>query len=145
MNRSAQGGQGRVCTAETKAFSFTHRTKVFARHGAWIHQGSRNRLPVVSHVLEPFCKFVIAHLNPLQEVLRDEMFARTDSVGTRVFLSDGIGSTLALTDKKHFATECPHRHKLCIFECPRSLCQIADRWPAILWWAFSTGRMLSVS
>jgi hypothetical protein len=23
-------GQGRVCTSETKAFSFTHRTKVFA-------------------------------------------------------------------------------------------------------------------
>jgi len=30
MNRSAKGGQARVCTSETKAFSFTHRTKVFA-------------------------------------------------------------------------------------------------------------------
>jgi hypothetical protein len=30
MNRSAKGGQGRVCTSETKAFSFTHRTKVIA-------------------------------------------------------------------------------------------------------------------
>jgi len=30
MNRSAKGGQGRVCTSETKAFSFTHRTTVFA-------------------------------------------------------------------------------------------------------------------
>ena len=30
MNRSAKGGQGRVCTMETKALSFTHRTKVFA-------------------------------------------------------------------------------------------------------------------
>src|SRR6266853_3509057 len=30
MNRSAEGGQGRVCTMEAKAYSFTHRTKVFA-------------------------------------------------------------------------------------------------------------------
>jgi hypothetical protein len=30
MNRSAKGGQGRACTMEAKAFSFTHRTKVFA-------------------------------------------------------------------------------------------------------------------
>ena len=31
MNRSRpKVGQGRVCTSETKAFSFTHRTKVFA-------------------------------------------------------------------------------------------------------------------
>jgi hypothetical protein len=30
MNRSAKGGQGRACTMETKALSFTHRTKVFA-------------------------------------------------------------------------------------------------------------------
>jgi hypothetical protein len=34
MNRSAKVGakvgQGRVCTSETKAFSFTHRTKVIA-------------------------------------------------------------------------------------------------------------------
>ena len=30
MNRSAKGGQGRVCTSKTKAFSFTHRTKVIA-------------------------------------------------------------------------------------------------------------------
>ena len=30
MNRSAIGGQGRVCEMKTKAFSFTHRTKVTA-------------------------------------------------------------------------------------------------------------------
>jgi hypothetical protein len=30
MNRSAKGGQGRACIMEAKAFSFTHRTKVFA-------------------------------------------------------------------------------------------------------------------
>jgi hypothetical protein len=30
MNRSAKGGQGRVCIAKTKAFSFTHHTKVVA-------------------------------------------------------------------------------------------------------------------
>jgi len=30
MNRSAKGGQGRVCGLKTKAFSFTHRTKVIA-------------------------------------------------------------------------------------------------------------------
>ncbi|HMD99993.1 MAG TPA: hypothetical protein VKM93_22020 [Terriglobia bacterium] len=30
MNRSAKGGIGRACTMEAKAFSFTHRTKVFA-------------------------------------------------------------------------------------------------------------------
>jgi hypothetical protein len=30
MNRSAKGGTGRACTMEAKAFSFTHRTKVFA-------------------------------------------------------------------------------------------------------------------
>ena len=30
MNRSAIGGQGRVCEMKTKAFSFTHCTKVIA-------------------------------------------------------------------------------------------------------------------
>src|SRR5215471_17194363 len=30
MNRSAKGGQGRACSMKAKAFSFTHRTKVFA-------------------------------------------------------------------------------------------------------------------
>jgi hypothetical protein len=30
MNRSAKDGQGRARTMEAKAFSFTHRTKVFA-------------------------------------------------------------------------------------------------------------------
>jgi hypothetical protein len=30
MNRSAKGGQGRARIAGAKAFSFTHRTKVFA-------------------------------------------------------------------------------------------------------------------
>jgi len=30
MNRSAKGRASRVCTSETKAFSFTHRTKVIA-------------------------------------------------------------------------------------------------------------------
>jgi hypothetical protein len=30
MNWSAQGGQGRACSMKAKAFSFTHRTKVFA-------------------------------------------------------------------------------------------------------------------
>ena len=30
MNRSANGGQGRVRETGTKALSFTHRTKVFA-------------------------------------------------------------------------------------------------------------------
>jgi hypothetical protein len=30
MNRSANGGQGRVRETGTKAFSFTHQTKVFA-------------------------------------------------------------------------------------------------------------------
>ena len=30
MNRSAIGGQGRVCEMKTKAFSFTRRTKVIA-------------------------------------------------------------------------------------------------------------------
>jgi hypothetical protein len=30
MNRSAKGGQGRACTMEAKAFSSTHRIKVFA-------------------------------------------------------------------------------------------------------------------
>jgi hypothetical protein len=30
MNRSAKGGKGRVCETGTKAFSFAHRTKVFA-------------------------------------------------------------------------------------------------------------------
>jgi hypothetical protein len=34
MNRSAKGGQGRVCTIETKAFSFTHPHQgVCGRHG----------------------------------------------------------------------------------------------------------------
>ena len=30
MNGRPKVGQGRVCTSGTKAFSFTHRTKVFA-------------------------------------------------------------------------------------------------------------------
>jgi hypothetical protein len=30
MNWSAQGGKGRACIPKAKAFSFTHRTKVFA-------------------------------------------------------------------------------------------------------------------
>jgi hypothetical protein len=30
MNWSAKVGQGRACTMKAKAFSFTHRTKVFA-------------------------------------------------------------------------------------------------------------------
>ena len=30
MNWSAKGGTGRACVYEAKAFSFTHRTKVFA-------------------------------------------------------------------------------------------------------------------
>jgi hypothetical protein len=29
-NRSAKGGTGQACTMKAKAFSFTHRTKVFA-------------------------------------------------------------------------------------------------------------------
>jgi len=32
--RSAKGGASRVCTSGTKAFSFTHRTKVFAGSAA---------------------------------------------------------------------------------------------------------------
>ena len=35
MNRSAKGGTGRACTMEAKAFSFTHRTKVFADGIVW--------------------------------------------------------------------------------------------------------------
>jgi hypothetical protein len=35
MNWSAKGGQGRACRMEVKAFSFTHRTKVFADGTVW--------------------------------------------------------------------------------------------------------------
>ena len=35
MNRSAIGGEGRVCEMKTKAFSFTHRTKVIAGGTVW--------------------------------------------------------------------------------------------------------------
>ena len=53
-------GQGRVCTSKTKAFSFTHRTKVFAeRHGTEeqrVTSGELAESPGDTGVSEPISK-----------------------------------------------------------------------------------------